>query len=477
MGIVVRRRLFRLVGVSALVALLAPPASWASAAPAPGMGSGTTTVIPAQTTPPPTPPDDTSTPGPTTPPPGPRTTAPPTPGDTSTPGDTVTPRETPDSDLPSDPGEPGESVSDQLARQGEEIEDATADLNEEGEDVPEELEPAVRQLTATLKVAEDPKTSPQEREEVTETVQRVTSALAVIDDPETPAELRGHLIVIVQQVASALEGSLGPNVPLEVRASIISTAEQSTSALAMMWDSGAPRELREQMGLIQGRVTAALKASLEPQLHGLASQAGGVGRAAATIADPQTPQEQQMVLAEDTAQASSLLPRLGDPNGSRKERAKAEKAFRQQSAQMTKQQERAASAQGVPDVPLGEASEVCTNAVFAAVSDRALGWSLRDLLPTKWEIEGVQDFWKARAGQGDSLDVLAQLRNGEHADARFDVGQLTVRLAELVPARVLFGSIGAPALHCLQAAWHLDQQSGITAGTWLEMAREKKGDG
>ncbi|UYQ66055.1 hypothetical protein [Streptomyces peucetius] len=368
-------------------------------------------------------------------------------------------------------------MAEQLAKQREEMEEATADLAELGRHVPEELEPAVQQLTATLEAAEEPATSPQEREEVTETVQRVTSALMVIDDPETPPELRERLIVIVQQVASVLEGSQGPTVPPELRAGIIAAVEQATSALSVMWDSGAPSELRAQADLILNRMTAALEESLEPRRHWLARPAGELGGPAETIADPQTPQEQKQALASATARAASLLPALGDPTGSRGERAKAQKAFREQTAEMTRQQEKAASAQDVPDVPLGKAAEVCTNAVFAAVSDRALGWSLRELLPEKWEIEGVRDFWKAREGGSDSLDVLAQLRNGEHADARFEVGRLTTQLAELVPARTLFGRIGPPGLYCLQAAWQLDQQAGIAAGTWLEMAREKKGDG
>ncbi|QIP83801.1 hypothetical protein GLX30_06660 [Streptomyces sp. Tu 2975] len=96
--------------------------------------------------------------------------------------------------------------------------------------------------------------------------------------------------------------------------------------------------------------------------------------------------------------------------------------------------------------------------------------------PPKWEIAGVQDFWKAQEKGDDSLDVLAQLRNGDHADEPFKVGKLTTRLAELVPARDLFWAIGNPALHCLQAAWHLEQ-AGIAAGTWVEKAHEEKGDG
>ncbi|MGW7465691.1 hypothetical protein ACWGJT_13540 [Streptomyces xantholiticus] len=335
----------------------------------------------------------------------------------------------------------------------------------------------MQQLTATLKVAGDPKTSPQEREEITEIVQQVTSALVAIGDPETPSELREQLIVIVRQVASALEGSRDPKVPPEVQAKIISTAEQVTSALGVICDSEAPREIREQVGLIVKQATGALERSREPGMSWLVRYAGDVGVATRMITDLKTSPEQGKTLVKGVAQVSSLLPRLGDPTGSREDRARAQKAFREQTAEMKGQQEKAASARGVPDAPLGRAAEVCTNAIFAAASDRALGWSLRNLLPTKWEIEGVQDFWKAREKENDSLDVLAQLRNGEQAGAPFDVGKLTTHLAELMPARMLFGAIGAPALYCLQAAWQLDQQAGITAGTWLAMAREKKGDG
>jgi hypothetical protein len=458
----------------------------ASAAAAPHIGGGSTAAAPVQTTPPPPTPDDPPpTPG-NTPPPGTPTAPPskpdnpppspdstPPPGETDPPGETTAPGETQDPDGTTEAEESDRPVSGQLARQNIEIETATATLKAAGENAPAELAPAVEQLTATLKAVQDPKTSPQEREEVTEIAQQVTSALAVISNPETPPELREQLTVIVRQVASAVEGSLDPRVPPELRATIISTAEQATSVLGLISDPKTPPELKEPVTLIGKQLTATLEQSQAPETHWIARPAADVGGATEMISE--TPPKQQPALVEATAQAASSLPKLGDPSGSTDERAKAQEVFRQQTAEMKKQKEEAASARGVPDVPLGEAAEVCTNAIFTTVSDRALGLSLKTLLPSKWEIEGVQDFWKAREKEDDSLDVIAQLRNGEHADEPFNVGKLTTRLAELVPARDLFGTIGTPALHCLQAAWHLDQ-AGITAGTWVEKAYEKKGD-
>ncbi|MEU0084733.1 hypothetical protein [Streptomyces sp. NPDC006274] len=342
----------------------------------------------------------------------------------------------------------------------------------------------MQQLTATLKAVKDPKTSPQERGEVTGIAQQVTSALAVISNPETPPETREQLTVIVRQVASALEGSHDAQVPAELRATITSTLEQATSALGVIGDPETPPELRKQLNLILQPLTAALapgsdgvpgrSARTVPEIARVAGPAADVARATEMVSDPKTPPQQRRELARATARAASSLPKLGDPEGSKKDRAKAQEVFRQQTAEMKEKQEEAASAQDVPDVPLGEAAEVCTNAIFTTVSDRALGWSLKNLLPPKWEIEGVKDFWKAREESADSLNVIAQLRNGAHADAPFDVGQLTTRLAELIPASSLYGRVGTPALHCLQAAWHLDQ-AGVTAGTWAEMAVEKKG--
>ncbi|MET9422083.1 MULTISPECIES: hypothetical protein [unclassified Streptomyces] len=366
------------------------------------------------------------------------------------------------------------------------METATANLAEAGEDAPAELASAVEQLTATLKAVQDPKTSPQEREEVTDIAQQVTSALAVISNPETPAELREQLTVMVRQVASAVEGGLDPRVPPELRADTISTVQQATSTLDMICDPETLPELRRELILIMNPLTAALSqagagvsgrsAGSVPELNRLKGPAAVVAGAAEMASDPKTPPAQRLKLAKATGQAASSLPKLGDPEGSQEGGAKAEEVFRKQSAEVKKRKEEAASARGVPNVPLGEAAAVCTNAIFANVSDRALGLSLKTLLPSKWEIQGVQDFWKAQEKGDDSLVVLAKLRNGDHADAPFEVGKLTTRLAELVPARDLFGEIGAPGLHCLQAAWHLEQ-AGIAAGTWVEKAHKEKKDG
>ncbi|MGW7285127.1 hypothetical protein ACWGH4_06465 [Streptomyces sp. NPDC054847] len=341
----------------------------------------------------------------------------------------------------------------------------------------------MQQLTATLKTVQDPMTAPQEREEVTDIAQHVTSALAVISNRETPSELREQLTPIVRQVASAVTGSHDPRVPPERRAGTISAVERATSALDVISEPGTPPELRTELLLILNPLTASLapegaggsESSVPEQPTGPQGPKAELAGATEMASDPSIPAAQRLDLARTTARAASLLPQMGDAGGPPEDRAKAEEVFREQTEEMREKQEEAASARGVPDVPLGEAAEVCTNAIFTTVSDRALALSLGTLLPPKWELEGVRDFWKAREKEDDSLDVIAQLRTGEHADAPFDVRRLTPRLAELVPARDLFGRLGIPALHCLQAAWHLDE-AGITAGTWVEKAHEKKGD-
>ncbi|MFF3691689.1 hypothetical protein [Streptomyces sp. NPDC002187] len=340
----------------------------------------------------------------------------------------------------------------------------------------------MEQLSATLKAVEEPTTSPQEREAVISSIQEVTGALTAIDDPETPRQLRQQLIGVVRQVASTLEVSQASEVAPEVRTAVIASVKQATSALRMIRDPETPLELREQLTLIVKQLTAAMgqqATAARVERHDQAALDGGrdVGRAVNTISHPQTSPQQRKKLAQIAAKASSSLVRLGGSSASEEDRAKAHELVKDQTDQLNRDQVKAVAAQDIPDVPLGEAAVVCTNRIFETIWERALSVNLSRLLPQKWKIEGVQDFWKSWESQNDALEVHVQLQNDEDDHAPFDIAQLTTRLAVLVPADKLLGILGVPGLHCLQAAWQLDRQSGVTAGGWLEMAKDKKGNG
>ncbi|NBM18015.1 hypothetical protein, partial [Streptomyces sp. GC420] len=402
------------------------------------------------------------------------TSPPPTPTDPTPTG------EGPSSDRPSASENDGHAAADSLAKQQEDIEDVTAILNREKGQVPEPLQPTVAKLTAILHMFGDPKKSPKEREEVIRSTERVTSALETINAPETPHELRTQLTEIVKQVTSALEVSLDSKVPPEERVTLAVIAERLTSALDVVSNPRTPYELRKNLIRIERKATSTLM-SLRPGMpperqDEIKEVMDWVGVAVETIRHPRTPEREREELAKSAQQVSSSLEQIASSGASEEERARAQKALGEQSARMKKQQERAASAQGLPDVQLGEATKVCTDAIFRAQSDHALNRTLAKLFPDRWKEIGVEDFWKVTRVGEDYVDLLVWLQNGQHADAPFRSARIITRLATLVPAGRLFGTIGIPALYCLQAAWHLDQHMGITAGTWLKMAIRKKSE-
>jgi hypothetical protein len=197
-----------------------------------------------------------------------------------------------------------------------------------------------------------------------------------------------------------------------------------------------------------------------------------VSVAAAAAADPDTPDEGQKATAQSAHQAGATLARSADPSASDEERKKARGEADEQIDRMEQKLEEAVSAQGLPDVPLGKAAEVCTNAVFDSTAEDTLGRNLRSLLPEKWDAEGVKDFWKSRDMGNDALDVLTQLQNDEYADAPVEVKRLVPGLAASVPADRIFGMLGRPALHCLSAAQQLDHDFGVKSGSWVKKAEE-----
>ncbi|MER5209509.1 hypothetical protein ABT063_02680 [Streptomyces sp. NPDC002838] len=359
--------------------------------------------------------------------------------------------------------------------QNEEIEDVTVDLSQKLTEAPEELAPSVTQLITTLQEVEDPETSPQERDGVIRSAKEIVSTLETIDDPRTPDDLREELIGIVKQVTSALEVGSDPSVPPEDRAMTILTVQRSTSALDMIGDLTTPQELRVHLINIVNQVNYVLRRSHGANLKGSSDMERSVryavpmGVASATISDPETHDGERKGLAETTDEASSSLQEAGDPRVSEEDRAKAQEALDEEIARMKEKLEETVSAQGLPDVPLGKASEVCTNAVFDSVPEQVLIGGLQELTPADWDTEGVKDYWKAKESGTGSLDVLAQLQNNKYDNAPFEVARLITKLAEFVPASELFSTVGTPGLHCLQSARHLDQQ-GIKAGTWPQMA-------
>ncbi|CAL9368404.1 hypothetical protein SUDANB126_00824 [Streptomyces sp. enrichment culture] len=370
--------------------------------------------------------------------------------------------------------------------QKKEIEEVTEILAQEVTEVPAELASSVSELTTVLEEAEAPDASPQEREGVIESAKEIAAALEVINDPGTPPEVREKLIGIVKQMISALDAARAPGVPPEERAAVILIVERCTSVLRVIGDPATPRELRDHLANTIDQVYDVLMSSADayPTQGGNAARsradaaqqsrrdAATIGVALETVGRSETSEGSRHGLAETADEASSSLQEDSDPRVSEEEREEARKEADEQLARLNEQMKKIALAQGLPDVPLGEAAEVCANAVFKSVpDDRALTRGLERLTPEQWDDEGVKDFWKARESGTDSLDVQAQLQNNKYDNAPFEVAPLVTGLAGVVPADELFGTVGLPGLHCLQSARHLDQQ-GVRTGTWLELAEE-----
>ncbi|WP_406251951.1 hypothetical protein OH786_00010 [Streptomyces atratus] len=100
----------------------------------------------------------------------------------------------------------------------------------------------------------------------------------------------------------------------------------------------------------------------------------------------------------------------------------------------------------------------------------AVTWAIQKLIP-EWQIKEIVNF--AKAGN-TGVQIEALLSNGADVNKLFDAAQVTTSLASVIPGTQLFGTIGTPALYCLQAAWWLDQQLGVQVGTWLKEAIQHK---
>ncbi|GAB2878676.1 hypothetical protein GCM10027074_53640 [Streptomyces deserti] len=365
------------------------------------------------------------------------------------------------------------------AEQEKEIESITEELSQKTTEVPKTLEPAVARLTATLQAAQNPETTPQEKDGIIDSTKEIAAVLETINDPDTPADVREKLIGIVKQVTSALEVVSDSSVPPEERAMTILTVQRSTSVLKTIGDSATPQGLRDDLSNSVDHLTrVVLRRSQGETTRGSipSQQSLGAERtiavALAMISESETSEGDSKGLAGTTSDSSSSLDGSSDPRVSNEDREREKKELAEKIERLEKQVEEVASARGLPDVPLGEAAEVCTNAMFTSVTEPKLIGGLTDLAPAKWDSEGVKDYWKSKESGQDSLDVQAQLQNDKLDHAPFDIARLIPELAKATPAGELFGTVGTPALHCLRSALHLHRE-GVEAGTWLKMAEQK----
>ncbi|MFI8089360.1 hypothetical protein ACIF9R_13740 [Streptomyces sp. NPDC086080] len=369
------------------------------------------------------------------------------------------------------------------------IDEATSTLNEQKDQVPEELAPAVETLISVVARVDDPRTLAQDRQGVVESAEHLSTALAAISDPSTPPELRKELTAIVKQVTSALEVVSDPGVAPEERSMLILVIKRTTSTLDMICEPKTPPEVRDPMiatvmdanhlaessqrHLVADSTHASQippASSDTPQNTPEALQ--GVGASMEVARDPRTPPKDREELARVTQQVSALMKKINDPGTSQQERSEAGKELEEKTSRMKNEQEEAAAAQERPRESLGKAAAFCTSAVFESTRESDLMEGLKKLVPAQWEEEGVKDFWKAEEKSDDMLDVLAQLRSNEHAHGPFEVVPLITALAELVPRDKLFGTLGGSALYCEQTAKYLDEESGVTVGTWLTKTGE-----
>jgi hypothetical protein len=483
-----RRYVIHVVNASVLAAALALPAGTTIATAESQSLNGDAAEAPAQTTePPPSSPSVPSEPAETTTPP----TSPPTtdePSDSTEPSTSPssTPDETPEGSPSTEPGETDGQTPEDPPDLETESNEVTTDLGEEKEKVPRELAPAVDTLMDIVSSLDTPETLPQDREGVIESAENLTTALEVISDPNTPPELRKQLTTLVKQVTSTLEVINDPQVPPEERSMLILVVKRTTSTLDIICDLKTPQELRGLLIAVVEDTNYALERSPDGMQSGSTNGSRSpdeskspdqdqsttmlLGSSSEIMHDRRTPPREREQLAKITQQVSSSLKKVTDPKTSQEERSEAKKKLDERTTRMKEQQEESASAQDRPEESLGKAAAFCTSAIFESASESSLMRGLEKLVPAQWEDEGVKDFYEAKEKSKDQLDILAQLRNNEDSQASFDVVPLVTALAELVPRDRLFGDLGGSALSCQQTASYLDEEFGITVGTWLTRA-------
>lgn len=478
-----RRHFSHAAGASLLAATLALPAGLSTAAAeARSQGEGSTRAEARATEPPPSPPSEPDGPSePVTPPDTPSDTEPDEPTEPTEPSST--PDGTSDTTQPPDTGDTDGDTTEPPPEQNTQLDRTTTSLAEAKDSVPEELAPTVEKLIDIVGMVADPSTPAQDRQGVIESAQNLSTALAAISDPDTPPELREDLTEIVKQATSALEVVGDPRVPPEERSTLVLVIKRTTSTLELICDPKTPEDLRDQMIATVKDLTYVAErregvAQSSPAGESASSPGGEGGSreppntltassSEEIVQDRRTPPKEREQLAKITSQVSALLRKISDPKTSQAERSDARRELEDKTSHMKDQQEESASAQERPEESLSKAAAVCTSAIFDSTPESALMRGLKELVPSQWQDEGVKDFWKAEEKSDDTLDVLAQLRNDERAHGPFEVAPLITGLAELVPHDKLFGTLGGSALSCEQTAKYLDEEYGVTAGTWL----------
>ncbi|MER5467374.1 hypothetical protein [Streptomyces sp. NPDC002685] len=339
-------------------------------------------------------------------------------------------------------------------------------LDETKGDVPEELAPTVDELATTLEAVKAPGTSLRDRQGVIESVRHLTTALTATGDDSTPPQLREQLTALVEQVSSALKVGYDSQVPSETRSSVLLVMKRTTAALDMICDPQTPAELQGQLMSISGGLADSAGAGHQTeQIHWFEKQ---MSIAQADAAAPEMSPENREELVQTVYEQNETLKVFNDPKSSPADRAAAENDMRDRSARMSDQQENAASDQGRPEGPLGKAAEICTSAIFESTEQHKLTQGLTDLVPDSWGPEGVKDFWKTKEKSDVVLDVLAELGNNENVRAPIKIAPLITELAKIVPRSDLWPAIGTRASYCQSTAVYLDEDYGVSVGTWLE---------
>ena len=113
-------------------------------------------------------------------------------------------------------------------------------------------------------------------------------------------------------------------------------------------------DLRER-----GRQTATAPDPVAPEWIVCRGAARSVAVAASVAGSQGTPNEGRKETAQSAHQAGTALAKAEDPDASAKERDTARKELPGRIDRMEKELEKALAAEGLPDVPLGTAAEVC----------------------------------------------------------------------------------------------------------------------
>ncbi|WP_037618661.1 hypothetical protein [Streptomyces aureus] len=363
-----------------------------------------------------------------------------------------------------------------MTQQRKQIDATATRLNGTKDEVPEELAPTVDELATTLEAVKDPGTSLRDRQGVIESVGHLTTALKATGDDATPPRLRKELTSLVRQMSSALKAGHDAQAPAEERSSDLVIMQRTAAALDLICDPRTPAKLRGQLLAISaglsgavagGRQTASLR-GFEGQMGIVQSDVAEAQEASPASAAAAMRPEHRDELVQLVHDQNEKLRVAGDPQSSSKDRAEAEKDMRDRSARISDKQEETAAARGRSEDPLGKAAEVCTNAIFKSPSGSELPEELKDLVPGSWRPQGVKDFWTSKEKSNTLLDVLAELRNDQSVSAPIKIAPLMTGLARVVPRSDLFSTIGERASYCLSTATYLDEDYGVSVGTWLE---------